>query len=841
MRMKKNEDLNMSEEKFRLLFEKSYEPILIIDGYKFIECNDATVKKLKYKSRKDICNTHPSELSPKYQPDGKLSYEKANEMMDIAYKIGYHRFEWIHCDTQGNEFVMDIAITKIPYRGKDMLFTTWRDITKQKEFENELIQREKQLSLLFEQSADGILVGIQGGEIVAANESICNLTGYNKDELIGANISILFEKSELNNKPLRYDLVKSGDTVIKERNIRKKDESVIPVEMNTKQLEDGRMQALFRDLTKRKKAENLLKESKEKYKNIFLNSPLGIFHYNMDGVITDCNDHFVQIIGSSKKVLVGLNMFTDLNNKVIIESVKKSLKEGEAYYEDWYTSVTGHKSTYVRILFKGIENKEQKIISGIGLVEDITDRKKAEQELIQSEEKFKTIATLLPEVVFEIDLKGNLTFVNLKALEIFGYTQEDFEKGLTVFQMLAPFEIERVKENISRITDNQNNKGEKYIAVTKSGKQFPILIYSDFILKDSKPVGLRGIIVNISELEKAQDKIKESEEKFRNIYDSSSDIIMILTRKGQVVDVNKTVEKHFGYSVDEFKTKTIQDYVSANDLDEVYYRIDKMFKGEKMPIREMKMIAKNGEEVPVEVNSKIIDYNGAKTILSQIRNIKERKDLEQRIYETMIETEEKERQRLASDIHDEIGPLLSSLKMYIESLNDTTDLEKQKFITGKLKSLIKESITNVREVSNALSPYLLRKYGLKAAINSFFESSRDLIHIDSKINLDKERFPINTETVFFRIIKELFNNTIKHAKAKKIKVLLTYSGNKLYLLYEDDGKGIKQEELNNLAQKGMGLLNITNRIKSINGSYKFYTKNRKGFKIEVLKATEIIK
>lgn len=110
-------ELKLSEEKFRLLFEKSHDPILIIDDYNFVECNDATVKILGLKSKEEIVKVHPSEISPKYQPDGRLSHEKAQEIMDLTYKQGFKRFEWIHINKKGHEIIMDISLTKIPYKG----------------------------------------------------------------------------------------------------------------------------------------------------------------------------------------------------------------------------------------------------------------------------------------------------------------------------------------------------------------------------------------------------------------------------------------------------------------------------------------------------------------------------------------------------------------------------------------------------------------------------------------------------------------------------------------------------------------------------------------------------
>ena len=132
----KTSELKLSEEKFRLLFEKSHDPILIIDNYEFVECNEAAAKLLGLKSTKDIYKIHPSKISPKYQPDGRLSSEKANELMDLAYKNGYQRFEWMHVNMQKNkEICIDVALTKIPYKGKNMIFTIWRDISRQKEYE----------------------------------------------------------------------------------------------------------------------------------------------------------------------------------------------------------------------------------------------------------------------------------------------------------------------------------------------------------------------------------------------------------------------------------------------------------------------------------------------------------------------------------------------------------------------------------------------------------------------------------------------------------------------------------------------------------------------------------
>ncbi len=134
MTEQKRAEISLKENvnKYRNLFNKSKDPTLVIDENKFIDCNKAAVEILGFSTKKDIFNTHPSKLSPKYQPDGKLSFDKANEMMKKALSNGYHRFEWEHVTQGGEVFPVDVALTKIPVNGKDMLYTVWRDIRERK-------------------------------------------------------------------------------------------------------------------------------------------------------------------------------------------------------------------------------------------------------------------------------------------------------------------------------------------------------------------------------------------------------------------------------------------------------------------------------------------------------------------------------------------------------------------------------------------------------------------------------------------------------------------------------------------------------------------------------------
>ncbi len=132
---KTQEALIESENKYRTLFEKSADAILIIEGDQFVDCNSATVAMLGYESREELLETHPSELSPEKQPDGQSSFEKANEFMSIAFSRGSHRFEWEHVKHDGTVFPVEVLLTAVPSHGKNFLHVVWRDITERKRLE----------------------------------------------------------------------------------------------------------------------------------------------------------------------------------------------------------------------------------------------------------------------------------------------------------------------------------------------------------------------------------------------------------------------------------------------------------------------------------------------------------------------------------------------------------------------------------------------------------------------------------------------------------------------------------------------------------------------------------
>jgi len=184
-RKRAEEAVQESEVKYRTFFENSADAMLIIRGYKFMDCNAATVAMLGYDSKEEILDTHPSELSPEFQPDGKRSFEKEVELMEIALTKGTHRFEWDHQRKNGEVFPVEVSLTAITQDDETILHTVWLDITEHKRAEEALRRSEATGQALLDAPTDVAILVELDGTIVALNDAAASGFGQDSEQLVG--------------------------------------------------------------------------------------------------------------------------------------------------------------------------------------------------------------------------------------------------------------------------------------------------------------------------------------------------------------------------------------------------------------------------------------------------------------------------------------------------------------------------------------------------------------------------------------------------------------------------------------------------------------------------------
>lgn len=192
---------------------------------------------------------------------------------------------------------------------------------------------------------------------------------------------------------------------------------------------------------------------------------------------------------------------------------------------------------------------------------------------------------------------------------------------------------------------------------------------------------------------------------------------------------------------------------------------------------------------------------------------------EEHILNTIIQTEEKERRRFARELHDGVGPLLSSIKMSLSSL-DMSGIDKKNYaIIENLTLVANEAISSAREIAQNLNSHILDNFGLNSAIISFIKpiNANQKINIQYSSNLEDIRLIYNVEIVVYRVICELINNSLKHSQATKINISLNKHKQLLTLEYTDNGIGFDVDEVLSSQKSNMGISNIYTRIKSLKG------------------------
>ena len=255
-----------------------------------------------------------------------------------------------------------------------------------------------------------------------------------------------------------------------------------------------------------------LRQNLQLYTTAIEQNPLSIVITDTKGTIKYSNTAFTAISGYDRKEAIGRNM-----------NILKSGKQSEIFYKKlWQTIMSGNiwrgelvnkkkngELFWENATISPIIGPNNKISHFIGIKQDITQDKKKEADLEESERRFHDMADLLPQTIFEIDLNGKITYTNRVGFQMFGYSNEDLHNGVQCLMLFVPEDREKVELNIKRRLKNLPFDHHEYTGLKKDGSTLPILIYTSRIIRDGKPVGVRGIVIDISERKKTEEKLQE--------------------------------------------------------------------------------------------------------------------------------------------------------------------------------------------------------------------------------------------------------------------------------------------------------------------------------------------
>ena len=345
----------------------------------------------------------------------------------------------------------------------------------------------------------------------------------------------------------------------------------------------------------------------------------------------------------------------------------------------------------------------------------------------------------------------------------------------------------------------------------------------------------------IAERKRAETALRESEERYRELFENAKDAIYVHDLDGTYIKINRAAEELSGYSREEIVGHKFTEFVAEEHLQSVQESFCAKFEDQDETSYEVDVIAKDGRRVPVEVSSRAIYENGVLVgVQGMARDITERKlaqDALQMFSRQLIEAQEDERRRISRELHDQIGQILTAVKMNLYSVQQVCQAsEAGSYVKDNIEA-VDEALRLVRDLSVELRPSVLDDLGLVSALRWYADrySRRTGVVVEVKINLrdHNERFSRELETTCFRIAQEALTNITRHARATQGLVRLAREDNSLVLAVKDNGVGFDLQSLHKRSPRvaTLGLVSMQERAHAAGGALKIDSEISKGTEV----------
>ncbi len=514
------------------------------------------------------------------------------------------------------------------------------------------------------------------------------------------------------------------------------------------------------------------------------------------------------------------------------------------------------------------------------------------ESLEHSEERFRSVVETAIDAIVTVDSNGKIIFWNQKAELMFGYKAAEMfgqpvamimperyrqahQRGLS---RAASRKKAKVAGNILELIGLRKDKGEFPLELSLANWETKEGIFFTAIIRDiserkraekelqaareeleqrvderTAELGITNKLLRrqVVECELAQHALRESELKYATLVEDAL-IGVYIQQDGKIEFANDKFADIYGYSRDELCGMGSLDLVYPEDRPLVKKLREKRLRGEKVPAEyESRGLKKNGEIIWVMRSFSQITFKGRPAISGIVADISKRRRAEEALRKSdkelrvlsnqLLSAEEKERKRIARELHDGIGQALSAIKFSVENAlmqlraaADPTDL-------GSLEAVIpltRKTIEEVRRIVKDLRPSILDDLGILATIQWFcreFQSVYAGIRIETTIDVEENQVPLHLKTTIYRIMQEALNNVAKHSQANFVQLLLKKSESRLGLNISDNGRGFNLDRAMALktSRRGFGLASMRERAELSGGSFSIHAAPGEGTTIRI--------
>jgi PAS domain S-box-containing protein len=781
-----------------------------------------------------------------------------------------------------------VADDKSSYFSEDGLFKgvdgVVFDVTERKQTTEQLEEERNKLQSIIEAMSDGLTIQNRDYEIIHQNEVIKNIYGERtgekcyhvyegKDDVCeGCPVKMAFEDGR-SHASERTVTMPSGEIGIWE-NI-----------ANPIRDSGGNIVAcleIARNVTARRQAEKM-------NQMILKTSTDGYWVADLQGNILEINDAYCLMVGYSRAELLSMkigDVEAAESPQEVAEHIRKIVDAGSDRFE------SRHRRKDGTIIDVDVSVTYLPLSGGrvFTFFRDITEHKKAEQGLKESEERYRALFEGSAEGILVADIETKkFKYANPAICRMLGYTEEQLR------QMGVPdvHPKESLEHTLSEF--EAQARGEKTLApniacLRKDGTIGYVDINTARLMIDGRKCNV-GFFTDITEHKLAEEARRKSEEKYRRLVENLKQEYFFYSHgtDGIFTYMSPSMENVLGYTEQEFLTHYTE-YLTDNPINkEVVHHTELSIQGKQQPPYEIEIFHKNGDVHRLEVSeAPVFDAAGKVTAVEGIaHDITERlrarqqlqearDDLEMRVeqrtadlarvnkelrieitertkaegqlltYQQQLRSlasqlslsEERTRRRIATDVHDHIGQNLAMCKIKLETLRESMTSSKLSESYGEISELISQTIDSSRTLTFDLSPPVLYELGFEAAIEWLVRKTRQQHGVSAEFEGDGQAEPMDDDVrvLLFQVVRELLVNVAKHARARNVKVWTQRAGDEIIVGVEDDGVGFDTTAARSdgYGTGGFGLFSIRERLGHIGGHVNIESEPKQGTRVTLV-------
>ncbi len=694
------------------------------------------------------------------------------------------------------------------------LFAAVEGLVRQGGIIRELRESEARYRDRFENAPDMYLsVDASTGTLIDCNNAVEINTGYSREEMIGRQVLSFYHPDSVSAALRAFEQFKTTGIVRNvELQIKRKDGSTLDVLLNATAVRDQQGKVLYSrsswsDITMYRQAQKNLRESEERFRLLYDAAPLGYQSLDSEGRFIEVNQAWLDTLGYSREEVIG-HWFGEF---LLPEGVNhfsscfpKFRELGEIHHVEF--EMVKRDGSHIIVSFDGkIAYDDQGTFRQTHcILSNITDQKRAESLLRESETRFRLLYEAAPLGYQSLDSDGRVLVVNQAWLDTFGYNREEVI-GHWFGEFLAPEDQEKFSVIFQDYILEGALHGVEFSMVKKDGSRI-IISFEGNIMRDreGKFLQTHSILTNITDRKHSEQELRESEEKYRLLIQNINDAVFVFlpddSSVDRIIEVNDRGCQMLGYSRDELPGMRVCDICCA-DGDENWAVIRERIITYGHAVFQTIVTDRNKHDIPVEVSARIFSLHGRPVILAIVRDISERK-----MADEALALAAKKLALMSSitrhDILNQLGLLDGYLSLAEKSSGDPVNFDRFMEKVHKAVQAIQHQITFTR---------LYQELGVKApawvSVNDCIEKARGVIPAGKiKIESFTDRLEVFADPLFEKIFNNLIDNALRYGGESMTVIRFSAIGkdDKVVITCEDNGTGMTAAEKEHLFERGYG-------------------------------------